>query len=135
MKRRYKMLPLGFPFMHEREFWSDCVGDEITPRFNRNGWYLDRATKEVWIEVDGRAWRYKGIETFLHELAHTGVRRLEDHAYRALRAFLFSSAVTDLSGRAYSEVYHKWAVETHLRTTALARREARLTLRKFMKSL
>ncbi len=31
MKRRYKMLPLNFPYTHEREFWADCVGDEITP--------------------------------------------------------------------------------------------------------
>ena len=76
MKRRYKMLPLSFPFTHEREFWADCVGDEIAPRFNRNGRYMDRKKKQAWIEVDGRAWLYKGVETFLHDLAHTGVRRL-----------------------------------------------------------
>ena len=135
MKRRYKVLPLSFPFTHEREFWSDCVGDEIPPQFDRNGWYMDRKMKEVWIEVDGRAWRSKGIETFLHELAHTGVRRLEDYSYEALRAFLFSSAVIGLSGRAYSEVYNKWAVENHLRTVTRTYRDARLTMKKFMKSL
>ena len=134
MKRRYKMLPLSFPYTHERAFWSDCVDYEITPQFNRNGWYMDRKMKEVWFEIDGRAWRSKGIETFLHELAHTGVRRLEDHVYKALQALLFNSDI-DLSGRTNSELYHKWAVETHLRTITRTRRGARLTMRKFMKSL
>jgi hypothetical protein len=129
------MLPLSFPYTHEREFWSDCVGDEITPRFNRDGWYMDRKWKRVWIEVDGRAWMHESMETFLHELAHTGVRRLEDHVYQALHAFLFSSGSDALSGGAYSEVYHKWSVENHLRTIARTRRDARLTMHKFMKSV
>jgi hypothetical protein len=128
------MLPLSFPYTHAREFWADCVGDETTPRFGRDGRYMDRLTKEVWIEVDGKAWLHKGIETFLHDLAHTGVRRLEDHAYTALHTFLFKTGV-NLSGRAYSELYHKWAVETHLRAIAINRRGARLTMRKFMKSI
>jgi hypothetical protein len=134
MKRRYKVLPLRFPYTQEREFWADCVGGEITPRFNRDGWYMDRRLKQVWIEVDGRAWMHKGIETFWHELAHTGVRRLEDHAYLALEELLFNSGL-DLSGRTNSELYHKWMVETHLRTMARTRRDARLTMHKFMKSI
>jgi hypothetical protein len=134
MKRRYKILPLRFPYTHEREFWADCVGDEIPPQFDRDGWYMDRKLKEVWIEVDGRAWRHKGIETFLHELAHTGVRRLEDYAYHALETFLFHSGV-DLSGRTNSELYYTWAVETHLRAMARTRRDARLTMHKFMESI
>lgn len=134
MKRRYKMLPLSFPFTHERESWSDCVGDEIAPRFNRNGWYMDRKLKEVWIEVDGRAWRHKGIETFLHELAHTGVRRLEDHTYDTLHTLIFTQALR-LSDAKHRELYHKWSVENHLRTVARTRRDARLTMHKFMKSI
>ncbi len=134
MKRRYKVLPLSFPFTYGRAFWAECVGDEIPPRFNRNGYYMDRKKKEVWIEVDGRAWLHKGIETFLHTLAHTGVRRLDDHAYTVLHTFLFKSGI-NLSGQVYSELYHKWAVETHLRMVARTRRDTRMTMRKFMKSL
>ena len=134
MKRRYKILPLGFPFTHEREFWADCVGYEIEPRFNRDGWYMDRKLKFVWIEVDGRAWRYKGIETFLHELAHTGVRRLEDHTYKALHTCLFDSVLI-FSGPVYRGLFREWSVENHLRQTDRTRRDARLTMRKFMKSI
>ena len=136
MKRRYKMLPLSFPFTEEREFWSDCVGDEITPRFNRNGWYMDRYRKEVWIEVNGRAWRHEGIETFLHELVHAGVRRLDDYSYWGLHTFLFTlRSGVKLSRRVYSELYREWAVENHLRTVDRTRRDARLTMHKFMKSI
>jgi len=134
MKRRYKMLPLSFPYTHEREFWADCVGDEIAPRFNRNGRYMDRKLKEVWIEIEGRAWLREGVEIFLHDLAHTGVRRLEDHVYQALHMLIFTSGV-NFSGRAYSELYHKWAVESHLRAIARTRRNALLTMREFMKSI
>jgi hypothetical protein len=134
MKRRYKMLPLSFPFTHEREFWSDCVGYEIVPRFNRDGWYMDRKWKRVWIEVDGRAWMHESMETFLHELAHTGVRRLEDHVYKALHTCLFDSALI-FSGLAYQDLFRTWSVENHLRAMARTRRDARLTMHKFMKSI
>jgi hypothetical protein len=95
---------------------------------------MDRSTKEVWIEIDGRAWRSKGIETFLHELAHTGVRRLEDHVYKALHTCLFDSALI-FSGPVYRGMFHTWSVEKHLRTIARTRRDARLTMHKFMKSI
>jgi len=134
MKRRYKMLALSFPFTHEREFWADCVGDEIAPRFNRNGRYMDRKLKEVWIEVDGRAWRREGVETFLHDLAHTGVRRLEDHVYQALHMLIFERPLS-LSGTEQMGLFRVWAVENHLRQRDRTRRDARLTMHKFMKSI
>jgi hypothetical protein len=134
MKRRYKMLPLSFPYTHEREFWSDCVGDEIVPQFNRDGWYMDRKLKEVWIEVDGRAWQSKGIETFLYELAHTGVRRLDDHTYKALHTLVFFSA-RGLDAPLPKLLFRTWSVENHLRQRDHTRRDARLTMHKFMKSL
>ena len=134
MKRRYKILPLSFPYTHEHEFWSDCVGDEITPRFNRNGWYMDRKKKQVWLEIDGRAWLSKGIETFLHELAHTGVHRLEDHVYKALSALVFTSA-RGLDAPLPRLLFRTWSVENHLRTVARTYRDARLTMRKFRDSI
>ena len=134
MTRRYKMLPLSFPYTQERGFWADCVGDEIPPQFDRDGWYMDRKLKEVWIEVDGRAWRSKGIETFLHELAHTGVRRLEDHVYQALYTLILTSGLS-LSGPEQRGLFHTWAVENHLRQRDRVRRDARLTMHKFMKSI
>ena len=134
MKRRYKMLPLSFPFTEEREFWSDCVGYEIVPRFDRNGWYMDRKLKFVWIEVDGRAWRYKGIETFLHALAHTGVHRLENHVYKALSTLVFTSA-RGLDAPLPRLLFRTWSVENHLRQRDRTRRDARLTMRKFMESI
>ena len=134
MKRRYKILPLSFPFTQPYALWADCVDSELFPQFNRNGYYMDRKTKQVWIEVGGRAWLYEGVETFLHDLAHAGVRRLEDHVYRALPTLLFDSGV-DLSGRAHSELFRKWSVETYLREMGRARRDAQLTTKKFMKSI
>ena len=133
MKRQYKILPLSFPYTHEREFWADCVGDEIVPQFNRNGWYMDRKLKEVWIEVDGKAWTCKGIETFLHALAHTGVRRLDDYTYQTLKSLSFIRR--GLSGPEQRELFRVWAVENHLRQRDRTRRDARLTMRKFMKSI
>ena len=134
MKRRYKMLPLSFPFTHELTFWANCVGDETTPRFGRNGKYLDRKTKEVWIEVNGKAWLYGGVETFLHDLAHTGVRRLEDHGYKALSTLVFMAA-RGLDTPLPRDLFQVWAVENHLRQRDRTRRDARLTMRKFMNSI
>lgn len=134
MKRRYKMLPLAFPFKHPHEVWAGCVGKEITPRFHRNGRFMDRKTKKVWIEVDGRAWIHPfDAEMFLFDVAHIGVNRLEDHVFQALHILLFTPR-TGVSYRSHPYLYAKWSVEDTLRAGAQIRRENQLHLRKFRKS-
>lgn len=79
LKHRYKVLPLTAPFTVHRKYWKDCVGTDrtpsIPPRFNRNGWYYDRLTKEAWLEIDGEAWSYYP-ETFLYALSLLNHRAL-----------------------------------------------------------
>jgi hypothetical protein len=134
MKRRYKVLPLNFPFNQPYEVWKGCAGDEIIPLFCRNGRYMDRKWKMVWIEVDGRAWRHPfGVEMFLFDVAHIGANRLEDHVFQALDTLLHTPR-TGVSWRSHPDLYEKWSVEDTLRAGDQIRRENQLHLRKFRKS-
>ena len=87
-RRRFKVLPLTFPFDAPKEWWKDCVEtkDKIEPRFNRDGLYFDRQTRESWLEIDGEAWLYGAPEYFLHELAMSdGNNRMEECVFQALK--------------------------------------------------
>jgi len=98
MKRRFKVLPspLGVAIKHpDNEFmqkiWRSCVEEEkrIEPRFNRNGFYLDRQTKETWVELNGQAFLYLGYEGFKSDLEYSeGNNRLHDDAFQAIKILI-----------------------------------------------
>ncbi len=95
MRNRYKVMPLDSPFNMEPEGWEffeveSCLKDyeEITPIFQRNGWYYDRKEDFAWIEVNGRAWRDKRTDDFLYRLSIQNHRPLADVERQAIEALM-----------------------------------------------
>lgn len=93
MRNCFKVLPLPTwatrPFKH----WEHCVDErsgrkEIPPRLNRNGWYYDRAAREAWIEVDGRAWLDRRIDDFLYCLEQASHDPLSDAEVAAIKTIM-----------------------------------------------
>lgn len=70
IKTRYKKLGLRFPFTLDKDFWEECVeeSNRINPVFNSNGFYYDRLTQKVWLEINGEAWYYNNKAHFLYDL-------------------------------------------------------------------
>jgi hypothetical protein len=135
MKRRYKVLPLDFPFTCDRGFWdNDCVGEQITPRFNRDGRYWDRKTKEEWVEIDGEAWLLDG-EMFMFDLDRSeNERRLTECVYQALNT-LFCTSGTGVNYKTHPDLFNLWDIENFIREMRRIVVNTRLHYLKFMKTV
>lgn len=70
MKSTLLVLPLQgwmLPHRNHPEGGFYPTGHEsVVPIIGRNGYYADRKTKEVWAEVNGKAWKFKQIVYATH---------------------------------------------------------------------
>lgn len=123
---RLKVLPLSFPFTVERDYWEPCLTnkDQIPPVYNRNGYYLDRQTKQVWLEIDGKAWKYGDVTSFEQELELSeGNNWLDPRLLHALGVLVSFRMATPKQA-------HIYGVEMQRKTLRNIRRSARIAGRK-----
>lgn len=129
MKRRYKVLPLSFPFDRAFGYWEDCVEDKnlIQPVFNRNGFYCDRVTGRTWLEIDGKAWLYLTREGFQYELDVCEANNwLDSRLYAALGTLVSF-------GWATKKQRERWFIEEDRYRIKAASLEAKLGARRMRK--
>jgi hypothetical protein len=132
--RRFKILPLSFPFTQERDLWIECVQvkNKIAPHFYRDGYYFDRQTKRAWLEIDGEAWLYGSgnPDGFKRELyMQDGNNAVEDRVYNAI-GLLISSRIIKYSTS--KEIYELYYLESAKRQCRSVYVNSRIECRKIL---
>ncbi len=133
MRNRYKVLPLSFPFNLPKEYWLSCVKtkDKIKPVFKRNGYYLDRQTKQTWLEIKGKAWKYSEYDHFIYQLETSeGNNWMEDRIFNALQLLMRESP-----GLVPKSLKHRFWREQSRRELRAVFRESRLNGFKLRKEI
>lgn len=86
MKNVIKCLPLDFwmefKVLKNWDNFRTVKGKEITPVFNRNGWYYNRLNKSCWFEVNGYAFK-TSINDFKFQLDLLNHNYMSDTIYFA----------------------------------------------------
>lgn len=129
MNRRYKMLPLDFPFNEHPKFWWTCLinNEKIEPVFNRNGYFLDRKTGRTWLEIDGQAWIYRDRIDFEYRLRTSrGNNRITEDIFVALALLIKVRLASPKQKQLYK-------TEEDIRLLRLTYLSARLAAYKFLK--
>ena len=112
--------------MYEKELVN--FHEEITPRFNRDGLYLDRETNYAWFEVFGRAFKYSKDDV-LYRLGFLNASEVGIETYRALKELkrINPKALSDQQ-RAFMQVYPDVLHNKRLKQSTLLRNAKHLSL-------
>ena len=124
MKRRYKVLDLPKPYLHDSNGCCLNSKPETSPVFNRDGWYYDRLKKISWLEIDSKAY-IERTDYFVYSLKLTGARRLEDYVYKSI-GIVLSNGFGD---KGLGEIY---LIEQQLRILRIIKLEATRYRRTFI---
>jgi hypothetical protein len=99
-KNQYKVLQIPNFFKtldlynYEEKSYRELVQEElpryveITPVFNRDGWYYDRIAKIAWYEYNGMAWINDRTDDFLYELQCLNARWLNKDEVKAIKTLI-----------------------------------------------
>jgi len=86
---------------------------EISPVFNRDGYYYDRITKTAWVEILGRAFEYSPVQ-FMYELSMLSHKPLRDIEFQALKTLVINKKASKEMRDLYF-IIREWR---HLRAVA-----------------
>lgn len=86
---------------------------EISPVFNKNGYYLDRKEQKTWVEINGFAWLYSTVENFNLSLeVNCGRNRLSNDKFLMLEGLISSRII---SYKKHSDLFRMYLIQDEKR--------------------